>query len=55
MQERALRIVYDDDTSEYEELLEKFGTTTMLKSRLVSILLEVFKTIREKILLIFRL
>ena len=30
IQERALKILYDDDTSTYDELLEKAGTNTLL-------------------------
>lgn len=46
-QERALRIVCNDYISEYSELIEKVGTTTMVHLRHNSILLEVFKSIKK--------
>ena len=46
IQERALRILYDDYDSEYTELLTESGTTTMLHSRFKCIILEVFKSIQ---------
>jgi len=48
IQERALIIVYNDYKSDYEELMTSFGTTTMLHSRHACILLEVFKSIKQK-------
>ena len=48
IQERALRIVYNDYKSDYEELMTSFGTTTMLHSRHACILLEVFKSMKLK-------
>ena len=47
IQERALKIVYNDYTSDYKELVDRFGTTTMLQSRHICILLEVFKSKKE--------
>ena len=47
IQERALRIVCDDYTSTYQELLSKVGTTSVLQSRINCILLEVFKSINH--------
>ena len=47
IQERALKIVYNDFNSDYQELLTRFGTTTMLRSRHICILLEVFKSKKE--------
>ena len=47
IQERALKIVYDDYDSEYHDLIAKFGTDTMLQSRLKKIVLEVFKSLKE--------
>ena len=47
IQERALRIVCDDYTSTYQELISKVGTTTVLQSRINCILLEVFKSINH--------
>ena len=47
IQERALRIVFNDYTSDYENLRGKIGVKTMIHSRLVCILLEVFKSIKE--------
>ena len=45
--QRALRILHNDFTSSYEELLAKSNTTTVLQSRLRSMTLEVFKCIRS--------
>ena len=42
IQERALRILYDDYDSEYTELLAESRTTTMLHVRFKCIILEVF-------------
>ena len=39
--------MYDDYNSEYHELIAKFGTDTMLQSRLKNIILEVFKSLKE--------
>ena len=47
IQERALKIVYNDRESNYQELIERFGTHTMLQSRLRNILLEVFKSFKK--------
>ena len=44
IQERALRILYDDYESECNELLDKTGAIAMLQSRLICIMLEVFKS-----------
>ena len=46
IQERALRILYDDYDSEYTELLAESRTTTMLHSRFKCIILEVFKSMQ---------
>ena len=46
IQERALRILYDDYDSEYTELLTESRTTTMLHSRFKCIILEVFKSMQ---------
>ena len=43
IQERALRIVYDDYVPPYSVLLKKSGTTTVLTTRLRSMLTEVYK------------
>ena len=45
IQERALRILYDDHTSTYDELLEKAGTNTLLINRLRILALTVFKSL----------
>ena len=45
IQERALRIIYRDYESSYEDLLSPAEAPTMLKRRLRVILLEVFKSI----------
>ena len=47
IQERALKIVYSDYKAEYNELIAKFGTDTMLMSRLKNIVLEVFKSLKH--------
>ena len=47
IQERALRIVYNDYESDYQALIDKLETTTMLHSRLNCILLEVFKSLKK--------
>ena len=47
IQERALRIVYSDYTSEYQDLIKKLETTTMLQSRHNCILSEVFKSLKQ--------
>ena len=44
---RALRILYRDFTSSYEQLLSRSDTTTVEKSRLRSMTLEVFKCIKS--------
>ena len=48
LQERGLKIVYSDYDADYDELLIRFNTTTMLQQRLKKIILEVFKSIRCK-------
>ena len=40
IQERALRIVCDDYTSNYQELISKVGTTSVIQSRINCILLK---------------
>ena len=45
VQERALRILYDDRSSPYSDLLDRAGTTTVLISRLKCMALEVFKCV----------
>ena len=45
IQERALRIIYDDYISTYDELLEKAGTNTLLINRLRLLALTVFKSL----------
>ena len=47
IQERALRILYDDKCSSYTQLLDRAGTTTLLISRLKCMALEVFKCISK--------
>ena len=47
IQERALRILHDDYISDYCDLLDKSGATTMLQSRFNCIVLEVFKSVRN--------
>ena len=45
IQERALRILFDDYTSSYTDMLEKAGTATLLIQRLRLITLTVFKSL----------
>ena len=47
VQERALRILYDDYESECNELLDKSGAISMLQFRMNCIILEVFKSIHN--------
>ena len=47
IQKRALKLVYNDYDSGYHDLIERFGTDTMLQSRLKKIILEVFKSLKE--------
>ena len=47
IQERALRIVYNDHVSNYPELLSRAGIDTLFISRLKKVLLEVFKTVHD--------
>ena len=42
-----MKIVYSDYKAEYNELIAKFGTDTMLMSRLKNIVLEVFKSLKH--------
>ena len=46
IQERALKLVYNDYDSDYRDLIAKFGTDTMLQSRLKNIVFEVFKSLK---------
>ena len=45
IQEQALRILYDDYISTYDELLKKAGTNTLLINRLHLMTLTVFKSL----------
>ena len=45
IQERALRILYKDYESSYEELISEAGTTNLLTSRIKKICLEVLKSL----------
>ena len=47
IQARALRILYKDYDSEYDELISKSNTDKILVSRLKKILIEVFKTLKK--------
>ena len=47
IQERALKIIYKDYESSYEELISKSNSTTLLMSRIRLLLCEVFKCIRK--------
>ena len=45
--ERALRILYNDTSSSYDDLIDNGNTTTMLASRLRGIVVHVFKCIND--------
>ena len=47
IQERALRLLHNDFTSDYAELLKKSGKTTMEIKRLRCLALEIFKTVNN--------
>ena len=47
IQERCLRIIYKDNESPYETLLETTNTTSLVVSRLRLILLEVYKSLHQ--------
>ena len=47
IQERALKIIYSDYESSYEELLEKSNSSTLLIARLRLLLCEIFKSLKE--------
>ena len=47
VQERALRILFDDFDSEYESLLKKSGKCTMEIKRLRTLGIEIFKTLND--------
>ena len=47
MQERSLRILCNDYTSSYEDLLRNIGLSTLLLNRLKCMLLETFKSTRH--------
>ena len=47
IQERSLRILFNDAISDYESLLELFGTSSLLMSRLKYMTLESLKSVRE--------
>ena len=47
IQERALKIVFNEYDSNYDALLDKMGTYTMLQSRLRNIIIEVFKSLND--------
>ena len=47
IQERALRILYNDFSGDYESILNKSGKSTMEVKRLRTLALEVFKTLNN--------
>mgnify|MGYP000117070050 CR=1 FL=1 len=47
IQERALRFLYDDHNSSYEELLRKSEKCTMHVNRLRYLCIEIFKTVHQ--------
>ena len=47
IQERALRILYNDFSSDYEFILNKYDKSTMEIKRLRTLALEVFKTLNN--------
>ena len=48
IQERALRIVYGDYSSSYDELLSHADNHTLMVKRLCQMLFETFKSIRKQ-------
>ena len=47
LQKRALRFLYDNNSSSYEELLKKLGKSTMNVSNYRSLCIEIFKTFHD--------
>ena len=47
IQERALRILYDDSTSDYNQLLNKSSKASMEVKRFRNLALEIFKTLNH--------
>ena len=47
IEERALRILYNDFSSDFESILNKCGKSTMEVKRLRTLALEVFKTLNN--------
>ena len=47
MQKWALRFLYEDHVSSYEELLQKAGKETMKVNRLRSLCIEIYKSINN--------
>ena len=47
LQKRALRFLYEDYFSSYEELLQKAGKETMKVNRLRSLCIEIYKSINN--------
>ena len=47
LQKRALRFLYEDHVSSYEELLQKAGKETMKVNRLRSLCIEIYKLINN--------
>ena len=47
MQERALRFLFNDNSSSYEELLTKSGNNYMHVSRLQALCIEIYKTMKQ--------
>ena len=47
LQKRALRFLYEDYVSSYEELLQKAGKETMKVNRLRSLCIEIYKSIND--------
>ena len=47
LQKRALRFLYDDYESSYEELLSKSGRVTMETNRMRTLCIEVYKTLSD--------
>ena len=47
MQKQALRILYNDFSSDFESILNKSGKSTMVVKRLRTLSLEVYKTLNN--------
>ena len=47
LHEKCLRIVYDDQLSSYENLLAKYGSTSVHKNNVQNLALEIYKRLND--------